>query len=148
MAEFFELHDEIEAASARIYCRRPDFKCPVNDPVLGRSIRYKLDRNSSAMVYKTLSEEDLSNLKSRNSHTKEGDKLRADAIEFLCVGIRKEKFEDKEGASSTHGGNFYDTRTRTYAIITTPFSNLFHVFENKKRKEGETPAKSENPISF
>lgn len=141
MAEFFELHDEIEASSARIYCRRPDFKCPVNDPVLGRAIRYKLDRNSSAIVHKTLSEEDLRNLKSQNSHTNEGDKLRADAIEFLYVGVRPGFFEKQGGASSTHSGNFYDTKTRTYAIITTPFSNLFHVFENKRRQEGETPAK-------
>lgn len=141
MAEFFKLHDEIEAASARIYSRRPEFKCPVNDPVLGRSIRYKLDRNSSVMVYRVLSEEDLSNLKSPSSHTEEGDKLRADAIEFLYVGIRQGHFNKQGGASSTHSGNFYDTRTRTYAIITTPFSNLFHIFENKKRQEGETPAK-------
>lgn len=141
MDEFFQLNEEIEAACARLYCRRPEFKCPINDPVLGRCMRYKMDRNSSALVYEVLSDEDLKNLKSPNSHTNQDDKLRATAIEFYCVGTRKARWDVNEGASSTHGGNFYDTKSRTYAFITIPFSNLSHVFENKKRQEGETPVK-------
>lgn len=139
MAEFFEINDEIEAARARIYTRRPDFKCPVNDPVLGRSMRYKTDRNSSALVYKVLSEEEKMNLKSSTSHIELDDKLRADAIEFLCVGTRKNSWDVSEGASSTHGGNFFDTKTRTYAFISTPFSNLRHVFERKNRNKEDLP---------
>lgn len=135
MAEYFQLNDEIEAACARIYARRPDFKCAVNDPILGRSMRYKADRNASATVWEVLYDEDKKRLKSPNSHIEIYDKLRADAIEFLCAETRKRNWKVSEGASSTHGGNFFDTQARTYAIISTPFQNLMNVFENKKKRE-------------
>lgn len=134
MAEYYQSNDSIEGNKTKICTRYLVFKSFVKDEKLGRACRYNCDRNASAEVTEILKEDEVPI--SENSKRSLGDKIRGDALYFLYRGIKKLKYNVKEGVSATHGAHILNTDTRTYACLTTPFIHLANVF-NKRIEESK-----------
>lgn len=139
MADFFEYRDSIEGRRIKVYSRKilktsTLIKCKV----LGRCVKYKCDKNSSAQIGLELEEKDKAPDKLRNPDSKLNidDKLKCDALFVLHAGVRYITPSHDEGATGTHGGQYINTSTRSYAEITTPFKHIEDALLKRKNELG------------
>lgn len=138
MAEYYNRGDSIEGRKLDVFSRKIEKSSTLlNCGVLGRCVKYKCDRNASAEITQELTEVQKSNLRNKdNSKLGLSDKLKCDALFVLHEGCRHLSITKDEGATHTHGGQYINTKTRSYSEITTPFEQIEKALLKRKRELG------------
>ncbi len=143
MAEFYLHKDSIEGRKIKVYSRKIlKTSTLIMCKILGRCVKYKCDKNSSAQIEQELEKKDKDKLRNPLSNLNVDDKLKCDALFVLHSGIKYITPSHDEGATGTHGGQYIHTTTRSYAEITTPFKHIEDALLKRKNELGVSNKKS------
>lgn len=126
--------DSIEGEKVTIQSRNIVPRIGISTP-LGRAFSYKCNRNACALITQVV-EDDLDIWFDCNSNRNQDDKLDCLTLDFYHLGNKRMNIEVKEGVTGRHGAQFIFTKTRTYAKIFHPFSNLAFIFKKQAYIEG------------
>jgi hypothetical protein len=129
MAEFHQQNESIECLKCEIIARKFVPSMPINDPVLGKGIKYDLSRNATAMILEELNPK--TPVKRELSNLNINDLLRAESITAFICSIKRQKFEllnesGRHKASRTVVGAF------AYAQIKYPLKNVINAIAAQK----------------
>lgn len=132
MSEFYNIGDQLEGLKGDVFARKIEIKNLRKHPLYGDSgICFETDRNSSIEITRELdlNENERRDKERRNIHLNLGDKLRGDAITIYIRSRRPPRITSDEGASHTHGGQFFTADKQPYAIIKYSFEHINKVIE-------------------
>ena len=136
MSEFFHKGDQVEGLKGETFARKIEVKNLRKHPLYNdNSLCVETDRNSSIEITHVLDleEKHRKEKEDKGIHLNVGDKLRGDAITIYLRTRRPPRIIVSEGASHTHGGQFF-TAEKPYAIIKYSFEHINKLIEHSRTK--------------
>lgn len=130
--DFYGAGDKIECQKSEVIAKYILASHTQNHPVIGLSVKYKCDRDGSAIITKELNPKEP--ILHKESNLNLGDKLRAKKFYIIVENIRRIKHKRISGHTGRHGSQKMNTKDYTFAEITKPFTGIQNALEKRMRE--------------